>query len=252
VSNGALGGDVPPRQAEIARIRQRISRTAAEPSYDIIVWIWGMLAAAWVTRDLPDATVWQSFSWHIAAAICVLSPAAGRLAGLYQSRYQRGSLDEVVGVAAAALGTCAALAALTHFIFPGQRAPLATVAGATMFAVLAMLGARYVLFAIRQRIRTPAAGPTALKIIVFGAGAAGSQLVHSLLTQPGAEYRPVAVLDDDTDKRRLRIYGVPVLGDRAAMADVAARTGARVLVIAIARASGTAIRALLPKPSGAG
>jgi FlaA1/EpsC-like NDP-sugar epimerase len=232
------------RQADIARIRQRISRTAAELSYDIIVWIWGMLAAAWLTRDLPDAVVWQSFSWRMAAAICVLSPAAGRLAGLYQSRYQRGSLDEVVGVTAAALGTCAALAALTHFIFPGQRAPLATVAGATMFAVLAMLGARYVLFAIRQRIRTPAAGPTALKIIVFGAGAAGSQLVHSLLTQPGAEYRPVAVLDDDQDKRRLRIYGVPVLGDRAAMADVAARTGARVLVIAIARASGTAIRDL--------
>jgi FlaA1/EpsC-like NDP-sugar epimerase len=244
VSNGALGANVQPRQADIARIRQRISRTAAELSYDIIVWIWGMLAAAWVTRDLPDAVVWRSFSWHMAAAICVLSPAAGRLAGLYQSRYQRGSLDEVVGVAAAALGTCAGLAALTHFIVPGQRAPLATVAGAAMFAVLAMLGARYVLFAIRQRIRTPAAGPTAVKIIVFGAGAAGSQLVHSLLTQPGAEYRPVAVLDDDQDKRRLRIYGVPVLGDRAAMADVAARTGARVLVIAIARASGTAIRDL--------
>jgi FlaA1/EpsC-like NDP-sugar epimerase len=232
------------RQADIARIRQRISRTAAELSYDIIVWIWGMLAAAWVTRDLPDAVVWQSFSWRVAAAICLLSPAAGRLAGLYQSRYQRGSLDEVVGVAAAALGTCAALAALTHFIAGGQRAPLATVAGATIFAVLAMLGARYVLFAIRQRIRTPAAGPTAVKIIVFGAGAAGSQLVHSLLTQPDAEYRPVAVLDDDPDKRRLRIYGVPVLGDRTAMADVAARTGAVVLVIAIARASGTAIRDL--------
>jgi FlaA1/EpsC-like NDP-sugar epimerase len=244
VSNGALGGNVQPRQADITRIRQRISRTAVELSYDITVWIWGIVAAAWVTRDLPDAMVWQSFSWHMAAAICVLSPAAGRLAGLYQSRYQRGSLDEVVGVAAAALGTCAGLAALTHFIFPGQRAPLATVAGATMFAVLAMLGARYVLFAIRQRIRTPAAGPAAVKIIVFGAGAAGSQLVHSLLTQPGAEYRPVAVLDDDPDKRRLRIYGVAVLGDRAAMADVAARTGARVLVIAIARASGTAIRDL--------
>jgi FlaA1/EpsC-like NDP-sugar epimerase len=244
VSNGALGGNVQPRQADITRIRQRISRTAVELSYDITVWIWGIVAAAWVTRDLPDAMVWQSFSWHMAAAICVLSPAAGRLAGLYQSRYQRGSLDEVVGVAAAALATCAGLAALTHFIFPGQRAPLATVAGATMFAVLAMLGARYVLFAIRQRIRTPAAGPAAVKIIVFGAGAAGSQLVHSLLTQPGAEYRPVAVLDDDPDKRRLRIYGVAVLGDRAAMADVAARTGARVLVIAIARASGTAIRDL--------
>jgi FlaA1/EpsC-like NDP-sugar epimerase len=239
-----LGLSLRVEQAGIARIRQRISRTAAELGYDIIVWSWGMLVAAWVTRDLPDAAVAQSFSLRVAIAICVLSPASGLLAGLYQSRYQRGSLAEVVGVGTAAVGTCLALAALTMFVVPGQHAPLATVAGAAVFAVLAMLGARYVLFAVRQRIRTPATARAAMKVIVFGAGEAGSQLVHSLLTHPDAEYRPVALLDDDPDKRRLRIVGVPVLGDRTAMAQAAARTGATVLVIAIARASGTAIRDL--------
>ncbi len=226
-----------PRQANIARIRLRMSRTAAELSYDIIVWIWGMIAAAWITRDVSDAAVMQSFSLRVAAVVCVLSPLSGLFAGLYRSRYQRGSLDEVAAVGTAALGTCVALAALTTFVIPGQHAPLATVAGATVFAVLAMLGARYVLFAVRQRIRTSAAAPAAVKVIVFGAGAAGSQLVHSLLAQPDAPYRPVAMLDDDPDKRRLRIFGVPVLGDRTAMADAAAKTGAAVLVIAIARAS---------------
>jgi FlaA1/EpsC-like NDP-sugar epimerase len=232
-------------QADIARIRQRIGRTTAELSYDIVVWIWGMLVAAWVTRDLSNTVAMQSFSLRVAVAVCVLSPASGLLAGLYQSKYQRGSLAEVVGVGTAAVGTCFALAALTMFLIPGQQAPLATVAGAAVFAVLAMLGARYVLFAVRQRIRTPSTSKaTAVRVIVFGAGAAGSQLVHSLLTQPDAEYRPVAILDDDPAKRRLRILGVPVLGDRSAMAHAAAKTGAAVLVIAIARASGTAIRDL--------
>jgi FlaA1/EpsC-like NDP-sugar epimerase len=244
VSNGAPDRSLRLERADISRIRQRISRTATELGYDIIVWIWGMLAAAWVTRDLPDAAVTQSFSLRVAVAVCVLSPASGLLAGLYQSRYQRGSLAEVVGVGTAALGTCLALAALTMFVVPGQHAPLATVAGAAVFAVLAMLGARYVLFAVRQRIRTPATAQATMKVIVFGAGEAGTQLVHSLLSQPDAEYRPVAILDDDPDKRRLRIFGVPVLGDRTSMAQAAARTGATVLVIAIARASGTAIRDL--------
>jgi len=244
VSNGALCASTRLRQADMARIRQRISRTAAELSYDIIAWIWGMLAAGWVTRDLPAAAVMEPFALRVAAAVCVLSPASGLLAGLYRSRYQRGSLDEVVGVCGAALMTGASLAALTAFLIPGQQAPLATVAGAAVFAVLAMLGARYVLFAVRQRIRTPAEAATAVKVIVFGAGAAGSQLTHSLLSHPGAEYRPVAILDDDPAKRRLRIHGVPVVGDRSAMAQAAAKTGAAVLVIAIARASGTAIRDL--------
>jgi FlaA1/EpsC-like NDP-sugar epimerase len=243
VSNGALSGNIQLRQAEIVRIRQRISRTATELSYDIIVWFWGMLTAAWVTRDLSDA-VMPSFALRIAIAVCVLCPGCGLIAGMYRSRYRRGSLDEVVGVCVAALGTCAALTITTTFLVRGQRAPLATVAGAAVFAVLAMLGARYVLFAVRQRIRKTAPTAAAVKIIVFGAGAAGAQLVHSLLTHQGAEYLPVAMLDDDPDKRRLRIYGVPVLGDRGAMTLAAAKTGASVLVIAIARASGTAIRDL--------
>jgi FlaA1/EpsC-like NDP-sugar epimerase len=233
-----------PREADIARIRQRASRTAAELGYDTAVWILGMLAAAWVTRDLSAAAFVRSFELRVTVAACLLCPASGLIAGLYRSRYRRGSLDEVVGVCAAALGTCASLTALTDVIIPGQRSPLATVAGAAVFAVLAMLGARYVLFAVRQRIRPPSPAHAAVKIIVFGAGEAGSQLVHSLLAQQEAEYLPVALLDDDPDKRRLRIFGVPVLGNRTAMAAAAAKTGARVLVIAIARASGTAIRDL--------
>jgi FlaA1/EpsC-like NDP-sugar epimerase len=235
---------MPPRQADLARIRQRLSRTAAELSYDIITWICGLLAAAWVTRDISAAAApVQYLALRAAIAVCVLSPVSGLLAGLYRSRNQRGSLHEVVSVGTAASGTCVSLAALTTFLIPGQRAPLVTVAGGAVFAVLAMLGARYVLFAVRQRARASASA-AAVKVIVFGGGAAGSQLVHSLVTQPDSEYRPVAVLDDDPAKRRLRILGVPVLGDRNAMAGAAARTGATVLVIAIARASGTAIRDL--------
>jgi FlaA1/EpsC-like NDP-sugar epimerase len=83
-----------------------------------------------------------------------------------------------------------------------------------------------------------------IKVIVFGAGDAGTMLISHLLAEPGAVYRPVAILDDDPDKQRLRILGIPVLGGRERMAEVAAESGATVLVIAIASASGTAIRDL--------
>jgi FlaA1/EpsC-like NDP-sugar epimerase len=69
-------------------------------------------------------------------------------------------------------------------------------------------------------------------------------LVYRLATQPDAAYRPVAILDDDPSKRRLRISGVPVLGGRERMSEVAASTGARMLVIAIARGSGKVIHEL--------
>lgn len=89
---------------------------------------------------------------------------------------------------------------------------------------------------------TPAC--TSEKIIIFGAGSAGTQLVHRLVGQHDAQYRPVALLDDDPAKRDQRIQGIPVLGGRDQMAAVAADTGAKVLVIAIARASGHVISTL--------
>jgi hypothetical protein len=85
-----------------------------------------MLAAAWVTRDPSDALM-PSFALRIAIAVCVLCPGCGLIAGMYRSRYRRGSLDEVVGVCVAALATRAALTITTKFLIRGERAPPATV-----------------------------------------------------------------------------------------------------------------------------
>ena len=177
-----------------------------------------------------------------AVAVVVLSAGCGLLGGLYRGRYQRGSFDELIGVGRAACATGLALAVLGGALLSGQRAALQTIVGGAVFALLAMVGVRYLVIAERQWARLTAS--SGVKIIVFGAGSAGAQLVQSLARQPATEYRPVAFLDDDPAKRRLRIHGIPVHGGRSSMAEVAAKTGASVLVIAIARASGTAIRDL--------
>jgi FlaA1/EpsC-like NDP-sugar epimerase len=123
-----------------------------------------------------------------------------------------------------------------------QRVRPQTVVVGAALALVAMLGARYVAFAARLRSRPPA--PAAVKIIVFGAGEAGVQLIRRLTTRSDLAYQPVAILDDDPAKRRLRIHGVPVLGGRSQMAEVAVSTGAKVLVIAIAGESSQVIEAL--------
>ncbi|MHB1593671.1 MAG: polysaccharide biosynthesis protein [Streptosporangiaceae bacterium] len=175
-------------------------------------------------------------------AVGALVVVAGLLSGLYRGRHQRGSLDEVIAVVRAGCGTALVLAVLGGSVLPGQRSALHAVVGGAFFALLAMVGARYMVVALRQSSRPRRS--SGVKVIVFGAGSAGVALVHSLARNPAAPYRPVAFLDDDPAKRRLRIGGVPVLGDRTQMAQVAAQTGATVLVIAIARASGAAIRDL--------
>jgi len=223
-------------------IRLRRYYRALEAVCDAATWLCGLVAAGWITRDLAGSGVTLVVLVRTALAVCVLSAATGLVAGLYRGRYQRGGFDELISIGRAGAVMALILAVLGGALVHGQRAPLHTVVGGTVFAVLAIVGLRHVVSASRQWSRhTRSAG---VKVIVFGAGAAGAQLVHGLAHQPGAEYRPVAFLDDDPAKRRLRIHGISVLGDRTRIAEVAAQTGATVLVIAIARASGTAIRDL--------
>jgi FlaA1/EpsC-like NDP-sugar epimerase len=242
VNNGAAGGVLSSLRPVWSLPGHRWTRRIAEGTYDTIAWTCGLLAAARTTRDLAGVTLTPFIITRALVAACLLSAGSGLLAGLYRARYQRGSLDEVTSVGMAGCVMALFLTVTCPTLMSGQRAVLQTVAGGALFALPAMLGARYALFAIRQRSRTPASA--AVRVIVFGAGDAGSILIRRLTCEPDSAYRPVAILDDDPAKRRLRIQGIQVLGDRTRMAEVAARTGATVLVIAIARASGSTIRDL--------
>jgi hypothetical protein len=91
----------------------------------------------------------------------------GFITGLYRGRYLRGSRDEVTAVALAGLLTTCCLAVIRLALVPGRALP-GTVLGGAAIGVVAILGARYAAFAARLRSRPSA--PTAVKIIVFGAG----------------------------------------------------------------------------------
>jgi FlaA1/EpsC-like NDP-sugar epimerase len=241
VSEEALTGGI--RGGLAQRVsKRRWVQVAAEAGYDAAVWAGGLLVVARAAGTMPDGYGYLTgFAlWSGLAVMCLLVSACGLAAGLYRRRYLRGSREEVAAVVLACFLTtcCLAVAGLVT----GRDALAETVLGGAVFAAVAMLGARYAAFAVRQRSR-PAA-PTAVKIIVFGAGDAGTQLIHRLATQGGAAYRPVALLDDDSAKRRLRIHGVPVLGGRDQLAEIAASTGAGILVIAIAGGSGKVIHDL--------
>jgi len=248
-SSGSGQGYALTRQWLVACAR-RIARAGTEAGYDAIMWVSGLFYAAWITNDIPGNEITPLPLVGSVLAVCLLSVVSGLLAGLYRGRHQRGSLDEVIGVAAAGGLMLVPLALLSGALVAGQRAPVQTVVGGTFIALPTIAFARYVLFTVRHRSRRRTTA--GVRVIVFGAGDAGTALITRLLAEPDAAYRPVAILDDDPDKRRLRVRGIPVLGDRTRMAEAAAETGATVLVIAIAIASGTAIRDLAARAEQCG
>ena len=75
------------------------------------------------------------------------------------------------------------------------------------------------------------------KVIVVGAGAAGNLTVRAMLTRGLVDYWPVAILDDDPYKQGTTLQGVPVKGPISRVAEIAARTGAQAIVLALPTAT---------------
>lgn len=124
----------------------------------------------------------------------------------------------------------------------GERpVPASTPLVGGALALLFMLGAR---FAYRHR-RDLAMRPdvrSSTPVLLFGMGDAGQGLLRAMLSDPRGRYLPVGALDDDPDKRDLRIGGVRVLGGRQDVGTSVRRTGATTVIFSVANADAALIR----------
>jgi len=192
------------------------------------------VAAVWARFDFdPSAIKFGGVATVVIMAIGGQS-AIGFLMGVYRSRYWPGSVDEAkaVGITVLSTGvflTIVALAAQSALV------PRSTTLSSTALAVCGMFSLRLTARVLRDRPTSES--HEARRAIIFGAGVTGERLIRQMHREPETGYLPVALLDDDRGKRNLRIAAVEVAGDRSSLVDVAARTSATVLIVAVPRAS---------------
>jgi FlaA1/EpsC-like NDP-sugar epimerase len=74
-------------------------------------------------------------------------------------------------------------------------------------------------------------------VLVIGAGVAGERLLRELERSPDRKIFPVGLVDDDPAKQGMQLHGVRVLGTTETLTQLADRSGARLLVIAIPSSS---------------
>jgi FlaA1/EpsC-like NDP-sugar epimerase/dTDP-4-amino-4,6-dideoxygalactose transaminase/lipopolysaccharide/colanic/teichoic acid biosynthesis glycosyltransferase len=209
---------------------------------DGLAWMGGLVSAALLRYDFDAAQIdWPALGLFAIAAV-VVQVLVGLTTGLYLGRWRLGSFEEVSALARTLAGTSVFLF-LVELRQSDRLVPLSVVLGGGVIAFVLMGSARYLIRSYDEDRRRPT-GPDVHRLLVFGAGDAGAQIVASLLRDRSSPYLPVALLDDDPIKRHLRIMGVPVTGDRTRMAEAAAEHQADTLLIALPSASAVLIREL--------
>ena len=222
------------------RRRDAWLRQSAQAGVDSLAWGMALTVAAWGRYDFVVARLDLRDVAAFAVLAVVGQVAIGCALSLYRGRFAFGSFDEVSGVTTTVTAVTCLLVVTRLALSADSTLPRSTPFLAAPVALLAMVAGRYLLRLRRERSLRP--GTQAERVLVLGAGNAGSQLVRQMLLDPQGRYLPVGVLDDDPCKRNLRVAGVPVLGARTDMARAAGRAGASTLILALPQADAGLVR----------
>ena len=211
---------------------------------DMAIWSITAIAASYARfeyqghHDPFGAT--RSSVIRVIPIVLVVHALVGYVVGIYRRRWRYGSFDEIGGLVVATLITTSILFVLRFFDQSLNPFPRSVIFISGFAGLCFVAASRYSWRLIREQLRRPTA-QTAAKILVYGAGEGGIQMVNTLLRNPQSPYLPVGFLDDNPDTHRLSISGVPVLGGRDQLSQARTRTGATTLLIAIPSADSALI-----------
>jgi FlaA1/EpsC-like NDP-sugar epimerase len=168
----------------------------------------------------------------------------GSLIGIYRYRWRISSFEEVTALGFTWL-TVATGITIGNFLFRQTVSdlPSSAVINGSLGALSLMIAARVAWRRLCDIQRRPQA-ERCRRTIVVGAGEGGGQVIRAMLSDPNSLYYPVALIDDDPALENRQMDGVHVEGARNDIAEVAARHGAEVLLIAIPSATSKLIQEL--------
>ena len=195
-------------------------------------------AAPDISKIVKDSLI------RVLPMVSVVQAVTGYIVGIYRRRWRYGSFDEVKGLILSALITTIILWVIRFFDTSVDAFPRSAIVAGGILGLFFTAASRYSWRLIREQLRRPSA-QNSTKLLIYGAGEGGIQIVNTMLRNPSSQYLPVAFLDDNTKTHRLRISGVPVLGGRNEIAKVAQRTGASALLIAIPSADSTVVNEIV-------
>jgi len=184
--------------------------------------------SAWRLRF--EGAEWASYSTSALSSLPIalaIQMVALFVFGAYRGAWRHfGLMDGVAFAKAVIAGTASLIIAVVYlYRFENYSRGVFVIYAALLMLLLSGSRASFRLmgeFARRRR--------TGTRLVIYGAGAAGSLLVREMLTDEGEQYRMVGFIDDDPATHSLRLQGYSVLGGESRLHELI-RTGAVDVVV---------------------
>lgn len=209
---------------------------------DVLAWMFAILLAALLRYEFAANSIsWDIFVGAIAGA-AILQLCFGLVFHLYRKgmRFRTGGFEDTVAVGLA-VGAVGGILWIFSLIFGGMLGiSRGVMLIALPIALILILGVRLIARMMVNNSRRP--GPDSAPALVLGGGYVGTNLIQWMMSDPSSPFRPVGIIDDDPNLAKRKIRGVPVLGTMDEIGEIAERTGADNLIVAISTADAALLR----------
>ncbi len=207
------------------------------------------MAAFALRFDLRFYTVHPEVATYVLAAL-LIKPVVFQFFGIYRRYWRYASVKDLMAVLLAAAASLVAMGVFVTYrlvadpAFEFSRAVL-FIDGILTFLVAG--GVRLTVRVVgdsRDRSRDSKRSSTGKRVLVVGAGNAGTMVVREMERNSHLGMKPVGFLDDERIKVGKQIYGVPVLGTTERLSAVVQDRRIDEVIIAMPTAAGSLLRSI--------
>jgi FlaA1/EpsC-like NDP-sugar epimerase len=198
--------------------------------------------------------------WPFLLSALIIKPVAFFLFGMYRRVWRYTSVQDFIGLVLASSAASVVLAivvvsiVLTQYVGGISRSVLFI---DWLLTLAAASGIRLTIRLVyeaqsRTRVQERAESGGARKVLVAGAGIAGTMVVRELQRNPQLRMTPTGFLDDEAGKLGKRVQGLPVLGRTTDVEAIVRRHAIEEVIIAMPTAGGQVVRAIVEGCRAAG
>jgi FlaA1/EpsC-like NDP-sugar epimerase len=227
-----------------------VTRVAQKLALDVTAWCFAAVLAFFVRIDLPLLDYRQTILGFVLVGVLPKLLLVSGL-GLHRQSWHKIGVRDLYRLTAV-ISSWTVLVYIVNFVlFQWTNVPRSVplIEGAT--ALLFMGGMRLLARVLFEREGSRATAGSSRRVLVIGAGEAGTMIVRELLRHPESGLIPVGFLDDEPVKRAQQFMGLRVLGVIDALPRIAADQTIDEVLIAIPSAPGRTVRRVVELARGA-
>lgn len=203
------------------------------------------LCLAFLLRfDFSIPAIQLDLFWECLLVVIVVKPLVFVVTGFYNSLWRYASIQDAVEIFK---GVClSSLLAVFAVLFLRQFSPIPrSIFVLDWFLLFALLAASRLVWRVYREsyvVDRSCEGP---RTLIVGAGEAGSLLLKEIRRQPHAAYNVIGFVDDDPEKKGMKLHGIPVLGAAKQLKALIIANEIEDVIIAMPSADGKTIRAVV-------